>query len=391
MVRCCNSFFTGFTFTPANISYLSIFADQVNQDYTVAPTVYTISGNAGIGSAVLSWTDGTAKTTTADGAGLYSFTVSYNWSGTVTPSLASHSFTPSNRTYSNVLSDQVNQNYTASANFLIIGNTGVGGVTLSWDDGTPRTMTSTVDGDYFIEVPSGWSGTVTPSLTGYTFDPAERNYSNVLSNQLAQAYTAAAIVYTISGNTGVGGVTLTWEDAAFAPVKNKAVKKENSKIESIESKITKAAESGKNKIASANAEQSKNAPAAQTIVKTVVSNPDGSYSFTVSYNWSGTVTPSLAGYTFTPANIGYANVLADQPNQDYAADPILYTISGNAGIAGAVMSWTDGTAKTLTADGSGAYSFTVSYNWSGSVTPVLAGYAFTPANIVYTNYTCRFD
>ena len=62
-----------------------------------------------------------------------------------------------------------------------------------------------------------------------------------------------------------------------------------------------------------------------------------------------------------------------------------FTITGNAGIAGAVLSWTDDTAKTITADGSGAYSFTVSYNWSGVVTPSLAGYAFTPANKVYTN------
>ena len=388
---------TGYTFTPAVRSYSSISSDQLNQDYTVAPTVYTISGNAGIGSAVLSWTDGTAKTTTADGTGLYSFTVSYNWSGTVTPSLSSHSFTPANRTYSNVLSDQTAQNYTASANFLIVGKTSVGNVTLSWDNNGPQTVTSTVDGDYIIEIPAGWSGTVTPSLAGYTFSPVNYTYTNAASNFLNQNYTASAILYTISGNTGVGGVTLSWDDVAFAPAVNGNIKQDKIKISSsdnIKSDPVNTAGSkqkagitstGKN-INDTGLKTSKpNAPAAPTIVKTVVSNPDGSYSFTVSYNWSGTVTPSLAGYTFTPANIAYTNVLTDQPNQDYAAAPILYTISGNSGKAGAVLSWFDGTAKTITSDGSGVYSFTVSYNWSGIVTPSFTGYAFTPANKVYTN------
>ena len=90
---------------------------------------------------------------------------------------------------------------------------------------------------------------------------------------------------------------------------------------------------------------------------------------------SGTVTPSKTGYTFTPASRTYANVLANQTLQDYTATAITYTISGNAGVAGATLSYTDGTAKTASADGSGNYSFTVSYNWSGTVTPSRTGCA----------------
>ena len=111
------------------------------------------------------------------------------------------------------------------------------------------------------------------------------------------------------------------------------------------------------------------------IYKTAISGSDGSYSFTVSYNWSGTVTPSLTGYTFSPTSLSYTNVLANQINQNFTAAQV-FTISGNAGVAGATLSYTDGTTKTAISGSDGSYSFTVSYNWSGTVTPSLTGYTF---------------
>ena len=71
--------------------------------------------------------------------------------------------------------------------------------------------------------------------------------------------------------------------------------------------------------------------------------------------------------------------------------PVPVTISGNAGVAGATLSYTDGTPKTATADGSGLYSLQVSYNWSGTVTPSKAGYSFLPAVKTYTNVNNEYD
>ena len=48
-------------------------------------------------------------------------------------------------------------------------------------------------------------------------------------------------------------------------------------------------------------------------------NASGVYTGTVNYNWSGTVTPTLAGYTFSPVTRTYSNVAADQTSQDYTA------------------------------------------------------------------------
>ena len=43
---------------------------------------------------------------------------------------------------------------------------------------------------------------------------------------------------------------------------------------------------------------------------------DGSYSGTVNYGWSGTVTPTKAGYTFSPSSQNYSNVTSNQ-TQNY--------------------------------------------------------------------------
>ena len=118
--------------------------------------------------------------------------------------------------------------------------------------------------------------------------------------------------------------------------------------------------------------------------KTATADDSGNYSFSVSYSWAGVVTPSLLGYIFTPASLSYTDLKANQSAQNYAATLIFstmpVTISGNAGIAGATLSYTDGTAKTVIADGSGNYSLTASYNWSGIVRPSKTGYTFTPAS-----------
>jgi hypothetical protein len=53
-------------------------------------------------------------------------------------------------------------------------------------------------------------------------------------------------------------------------------------------------------------------------------------------------------------------------------------ISGNAGVAGATLTFTGG---SITADGTGAYAFTVLPGWTGTVTPSKTGYTFTPASI----------
>lgn len=63
------------------------------------------------------------------------------------------------------------------------------------------------------------------------------------------------------------------------------------------------------------------------------------------------------------------------------------SISGNTGLGGVSLRYSDGVVKTVTSASNGAYSLPVSYGWSGEVTPVKVGYSFSPANHAYTNIT----
>lgn len=72
-----------------------------------------IKAVAGLSGVVM---NGLPGNPTTDTSGSYSAIVEYNWSGTVTPTKEHYTFTPSSRSYSNVTSDQDNQDYTSLRN-----------------------------------------------------------------------------------------------------------------------------------------------------------------------------------------------------------------------------------------------------------------------------------
>lgn len=211
--------------------------------------------------------------------------------------------------------------------YSVSGNAGVAAALLTYPGGT---ATADGAGAYRFLVPANWSGTVTPSLAGYSFSPASRSYTNVNANLTAQDYTAVSLRFTLSGQVGVANAQVTFTGGSTA------------------------------------------------------ADGAGTYSFTVPYGWSGTVTPSLAGYSFIPASRSYTNVTTNQTAQNFTPVAAAITLSGNAGVAKALVTYTGG---STTADGTGAYSFSVATNWSGTVTPSLPGYGFTPASRTYSNLT----
>ena len=74
--------------------------------------------------------------------------------------------------------------------FSIAGNTGVGGVTLSYAGDTNGTTTSDAGGAYSFSVPEHWTGRVTPLKTRCTFTDAYTDYSDVMAGMVGQNYTA---------------------------------------------------------------------------------------------------------------------------------------------------------------------------------------------------------
>jgi glucose/arabinose dehydrogenase len=91
----------------------------------------------------------------------------------------------------------------------ISGDVQVGGIVLGYVDETSKTVTSLADGSYSLPVQSGWTGTVTPLATCYTFTPVDRDYSDVTADQTGQDYVPTAIPasgcaevdLSIAGNT----------------------------------------------------------------------------------------------------------------------------------------------------------------------------------------------
>ena len=88
------------------------------------------------------------------------------------------------------------------------GGTGVGGVVLA---GLPDDPTTDSEGYYQASVPASWSGTVTPTKAGYTFEPASRAYAGVTSDQPDQDHTATPPEEQWADHVSQYGITWTFD------------------------------------------------------------------------------------------------------------------------------------------------------------------------------------
>ena len=62
--------------------------------------------------------------------------------------------------------------------------------------GLPGSPSRTAPANYAATVDYGWGGTVTPTLSYYTFDPASQTYTNVTANITDQNYGASLVAST---------------------------------------------------------------------------------------------------------------------------------------------------------------------------------------------------
>ncbi len=313
----------GYTFEPAKITYPKVTSEQSNQDYTAMLKTFVISGTTRMEGVVMNGLPGNPIT---GSDGTYRATVDYDWSGTVTPTKVGYIFTPASKPYSAVTRDQMNQDYRGTLiTFTISGSAGVAGAVMN---GLPGNPTTGVNGIYSATVEYGWSGTVKPTKEGYTFEPPEMTYTDLIGAQANQDYAANVMTFTISGTAGMEGVEM----------------------------------------------QGLPGPA-------VFTDMGGYYSAIIEYGWSGTVKPVKAGYTFEPATMNYTKLTSERINQDYSPKVITLNISGSVGMEGVTMNGLPG--NPVTGPG-GLYSTTVDYGWSGTVTPMKEGYEFTPPSNIYS-------
>jgi len=191
---------TGYNFNPGSKSYTPIAVDEIQNFVTVIPS-NTISGNITLGgspfdSVIVMFSGSSTGADTTNVGGNYSLTVNTGGNYTVTPMRAGYIFTPPSQIFNNITSNQILNfigtagTYTASGRISILGS-GLDSVLISYtgtDTGTVYTDTS---GTYSFPITIGSNYTITPSKTGYNFNPVSRVVTSVNGN-IVQDFDALA-------------------------------------------------------------------------------------------------------------------------------------------------------------------------------------------------------
>ena len=216
---------------------------------------------------------------------------------------------------------------------------GGNGTTLTLSGSANATTTADSLGNFTFSGLANGSYTVTPTHAGYTFSPGSLNVTVNGASMTGLNFTATPQTFSISGTitptAGGSGATVTLSGA---------------------------------------------------VTLTTTANSSGAYTFTGLANGSYAVTPSRAGYTFSPTSQNATVNGADVTGINFAATAnggtfsISGTITPIAGGSGATVTLSGAAAATTTTDSSGNYSFGSLTNGTYTVTPTDTGYTFSPIN-----------
>lgn len=227
------------------------------------------------------------------------------------------------------------QNPTYSISGII---TGGASSTVTLSGAANGTTTADGTGNFSFSGLANGAYTITPSKTGFTFNPANRSATVNGANVTGLTFTATAQTFSISGTvTGGSGATVTLGGAANG---------------------------------------------------TTTASGSGSYSFSGLSNGSYTIVASKAGFTISPS---VQNVTVNGSNVggvNFAAVAQTYSVSGlinpTTGGAGATVTLSGAASATTTTNGSGSYSFSGLTNGNYAVTPSNSGYSFSPTTSAVT-------
>jgi inhibitor of cysteine peptidase len=365
----------GYTFSPSN-SIINISGSSTSgNNYTAtangsAPiTNASISGTVsgavtqGVTVKLYSTSSSTPQTTTTDASGFYMFTGLTNGTYTVIPSLGGFSFNPSTSTVGISGASVTGTNYSAVAGTTVTTNNSLSGtvsgnikagvtIILHTPGGQISAVTDAT-GYYEFTGLSNGTYTVIPTLTGYSFNPA-----NTIVN-IAGASTAGTNFVSLAGI-----VTTT-----------------NTLSGIISGEVT----------------QGITVNLYGRVNSTATSDVNGYYQFTGLDDGSYTVIPTANGVAFTPGNLVVTVAGTTATANDFTTVKTLHTISGTVpGLAGANLTLAGVSSATATTDALGNYAFPNLANGKYTITPLLAGYTFNPtasgatlnsANIAGLNFT----
>ena len=330
------------------LAALSTLEATTGVNYTISGTLTDAVSDDGINQVLVTFTDDVDDVFT-DASGFYTQSVPEGWAGTVEPTNDCYTFDPLSIAYTEgVFADQTDQDYTGTLFTYDISGTVLDdlgnplvGVTLTITDLSP--VLTDENGDYTFEVGCGWTGSVTPTLFCYGFDPASIAFSDVKADFTGQDFEGAIdTFYDITGLITYGempieGVLVTFDGGI-----------------------------------------------------TATTGSDGFYTASVPCHYTGDATPTHGCYTFDPVSRSYENVENGFSDEDYLGEPSsTYTISGfvsedgEVGIEGVEIDFTG--LGTVATDEAGEYSIIVPCGYTGTSTPSHGCYDFTPAFYEYVD------
>jgi len=375
--------FTNFTFTPALQNYTNVAANTTAQNYdasssaqlSTSPTALAVGG-----TVTATWSN--ATTSGNHWLGLFAPGSGSALSTSSAPGTAASGSVPfvlptsmAQGTYQlRLLAGDVTtllavgNTFTVGPPVTVSGTTTASGAVFAGVKFTASNggtcTTSNSSGQYSCTVLQGWSGTVTPTFPNFTLTPASRDYTNVAANTTAQSYDASSSAQLSSSPTVVatgGTVTATWSNATtsgnhwlglFAPGSSSALSTSSApgtaasgsvpfvlptsmaqgtyQLRLLAGDVTTLLAVGNSFAVGTPITISGTATASGAVFAGVnftatnggtcsASNSSGQYSCTVLQGWSGTITPTFAGFTMTPASRDYTNIAANTTAQNYDA------------------------------------------------------------------------
>ncbi|MET0624693.1 MAG: carboxypeptidase regulatory-like domain-containing protein [Pyrinomonadaceae bacterium] len=295
------------------------------------------------------------RTTQVAESGVYTFEdLPRGGDYTVTPAFPLYTFEPVSQSVTNAQNELNVLPFEALPPLKILGSmideegNRVAGATVTLSGTVNRTTTTNEYGVYsFTELPRGGTYTVTPAHELYNFEPANREFANMSSEQVA-VFNAAFRRFTLSGRAAdSNGAALSGVDVRLG---------------------------------------GGYADLTQT-------DAGGTYAFTnlrVGHNY--TVTPARAGYAFAPASHNVNDPRGDQA-ANFTGSHLTYTLTGRvtdaaggAGLGGATVSLSGSLSATTQTDAQGNYAFAgLPSEGNYNVAASHPNFSFTPATRAFDN------
>ncbi len=230
------------------------------------------SSNQGVAGVSVQLSGSQTATVTTNANGEFSFTnLPSGGTFSITPAHAFHSFTPQNKTYVALDSDQQVsflievRRHTITGRVRTSNGAGLAGATINLSGFQNGSTTTDASGNYsFANLAAGQDYSLTVSKTSYRFTPSSFAFSKLNSNQTAD-FSAVLIQHTISGRITVGSFAMSAVSVSLS--------------------------------------------GSQT--GSAVTDANGNFSFVVPESGSYSVTPTNSRYAFTPAASSINNVAND--------------------------------------------------------------------------------